>query len=126
VENRKLRGNLISTYQYLKSRCQVVGARLFSVVCSNRTRDKMHKLECGKFHLNLRENFRGARALNRLPREVEEPPSLEIFKTHLDVFLSNLLWGTIWQGVGLNNLQRSLPNPMILRFCEMTHLLPGV
>ena len=28
---------------------------------------------------------------NRLPREVVEPPSMEIFKTWLDAYLCNLL-----------------------------------
>ena len=73
MENRKLRGNLISTYQYLKSRCQVVGARLFSVVCSNKTRDNGHKLELRKFHLNVRKNFFTLSVTehwHRLPREV--------------------------------------------------------
>ena len=34
---RKLRGDLINAYKYLKSRSQVDGARLFSAVPSNRT-----------------------------------------------------------------------------------------
>ncbi|KFV79745.1 hypothetical protein N308_04290, partial [Struthio camelus australis] len=52
------------------------------------------KLNHRKFHLNLRGNFLTARVTehwNRLPREAVESPSLEIFKTHLDVILGNLL-----------------------------------
>ncbi|KFP67469.1 hypothetical protein N322_11560, partial [Cariama cristata] len=52
------------------------------------------KLKLRKFHLNIRKNFytlRVAENWNRLPREIVESPSLEIFKTHLDVFLCNLL-----------------------------------
>ena len=42
----------------------------------------------------MRKNFFTVKVTepwNKLPREVEESPSLEIFKTHLDVFLCNLL-----------------------------------
>jgi len=36
---------------------------------------------------------------HRLPREVVESPSLEIFKTRLDKVLGSLLWVTLlWQG----------------------------
>jgi len=44
--------------------------------------------------LNMRKNFfpqRVTEHCNRLPREVVESPSLEIFKTRLDKILYNLL-----------------------------------
>ncbi|KFV80742.1 hypothetical protein N308_05975, partial [Struthio camelus australis] len=53
-----------------------------------------HKLNHRKFHLNMRENFFTVRVTepwNRLPREVVESPSLEIFKSHLDEILGNVL-----------------------------------
>ncbi|KGL78524.1 hypothetical protein N309_15561, partial [Tinamus guttatus] len=49
-----------------------------------------HKLKHQKFHRNLRKNLltvRVAEHWNRLPREVVESPSLEIFKTFLDAVL---------------------------------------
>ncbi|KFV80931.1 hypothetical protein N308_12053, partial [Struthio camelus australis] len=52
------------------------------------------KLNHRKFHLNLRKNFFTVRVRehwHRLPREVVESPSLEIFKTRLDVILGNML-----------------------------------
>ena len=64
-----------------------------SVVPSNRTRGNGQKLEHRKFHTYLRKNYFTERVTehwNRLPREVVESPSLEIFKTHLDALLCNL------------------------------------
>ena len=56
-------------------------ARLFLVVCSNRTRSNGLKLEHRKFHTNVWNNFFMIRVMdrwNRLPREVVESPTVDI------------------------------------------------
>ena len=60
------------------------------MVPSDRTRGNGHKLKHGNLHLNTRKNFFTLK-VNSLPREVVESPSLEIFKTCLEVVLCNLL-----------------------------------
>ena len=45
LEKRRLREDLINTYEYLKYGYQESGARLFSVVPNGRTRGSRHKCE---------------------------------------------------------------------------------
>jgi len=72
-------------------------------VPTDRTKDNVHKLRHRKFRLNMRKNFfplRMTEHWNRLPREVVESPSLEIFKTFPDKVLCSLLYVTLLRQVG--------------------------
>ena len=129
LEESRLRGELINAYKYLQGRGQEDGAKLFSVVPSDRTRGNGHKLKQRKLQLKMRKNFFPLRVTEpwpRLPRGAGESPSLEIFQPRLAAVLCSLLWVTLLrQGVGLGDPQRALPTPTILRFCECSEQLTG-
>ena len=72
LEKRRLRGDLINVYKYLKCGTQGDTANLFSAVCGDRTRGKGHKPEHRKFCTSMQRNFFAVRVTehwNRLPRE---------------------------------------------------------
>ncbi|KAK4812353.1 hypothetical protein QYF61_017130 [Mycteria americana] len=71
LEKRRLRGDLIALYNCLKGGCRE-----------------------GRFRLDIREFYFTERVIkhwNRLPREVVESPSLEVFKRHLDEVLMDMV-----------------------------------
>ncbi|KFV41079.1 hypothetical protein N328_07340, partial [Gavia stellata] len=94
LEKRKLQGDLIAAFQYLKGLSKEAGEGLLTRACRDRTRGNGVKLKEGRFRLDIRKKIftvRMVRHWNRLPREVVDAPSLEAFKARLDRASSNLL-----------------------------------
>jgi len=82
-EQRRLRGDLIEGFQYLKGAYKHRQSQLFKRVGNGRTRGNGFKLKEGRISLEVRMKFftmRVMRCWNRLPREAVDAPSLEVLK----------------------------------------------
>ena len=94
LEKRRLQGDLIVAFQYSKGAYKQEGEWLFTRVDSDRTRRNGLKLRQGRFRLYIRRKFFTQRVVthwNRLPKEVVDAPSLEVFKARLNVALGSLV-----------------------------------
>lgn len=93
-QRMELRGNLIHAGKHLKGGCNKQGARLFSLMPSDRIRDHGHKLKHWRFPVNMGKYFftmRVTKHWHGVPREAVESPSLKVFKSHVDTVQNTLI-----------------------------------
>jgi len=94
LEKRRLWGDLIVAFQYLKGAYRKDEDKPFSKVCCDGKRSNGFKLKEGRFRLDIRKIFfaiRVVRPCNTLPREAVGAPSLGVFRARPDKALSNLI-----------------------------------
>ncbi|CAM5139051.1 unnamed protein product [Natator depressus] len=88
LRKRRMRGDWIAAFNYMKGGSKEDGARLFSVVADDRTRSNGLKLQWGRFRLDILKNFftrRLVKRWNALPRKAV------VFKVRLDKALSGMI-----------------------------------
>jgi len=81
-------------YSYLKGVCSEVCVDPSSQVINNKTRGSGLKLHYERCRLDSRKNFFTERVIKhwyKLPREVVESPSMEVFKRRVDVVLTDVV-----------------------------------
>jgi len=103
LRKRRLWCDLIAAFQYLKGAYKREGNQLFERVDNSRTRGNGFKLKEGRFRLDVRGKLFTMRVVtcwNRLPREVVDAPTLEVFKARLD--------GAAWSSIKCGGWQPCL------------------
>ena len=66
LEKRKLQGDLLAAFQYLKRAYKKAGEVLFTRACNDRTRGNGFKLKEGRFRLCIRKKFFTVRVVRTL------------------------------------------------------------
>ena len=96
LEKRRLQGDLIAASQYLKGTYIQEGRKPLERADNSRTQGNGFKLKEGRIRLDVRGKFFTRRVVtswNRLPREVVDALTLEVFKARLDGAMGNLIYG---------------------------------
>ena len=94
LEKKRIRGDLIVAFLYLKGVYKQEGEWLFMMMDSDSTRRNGFKLQWGRFRLDIKRKFFTQRVVmqwNRSPKEVVDAPSLKAFRARLDVALGSLV-----------------------------------
>ncbi|PKU37620.1 hypothetical protein llap_12074 [Limosa lapponica baueri] len=94
LEERRLRGDDITRFQYLKGGYKKDGDSLFTRSHMEKTRGNGYKLLLRRFSLDTRGKFFTVRTICfwiSLPREVVDSPTLDTFKIQLDRVLGYLV-----------------------------------
>ncbi|CAM5120564.1 unnamed protein product [Natator depressus] len=91
---RRLRGDMIALYKYIREINTGEGEELFKLSTNVDTRTNGYKLVIGKFRLEIRRRFltiRGVKFWNSLPREAVGAKDLSAFKIKLDTFMEEMV-----------------------------------
>jgi len=92
LDMRRLRGDLIALYDYPNGGCGELQVGFFSQVTSDRTRGNGLKVPQGSsWILGKISSLKAVKHWSKLLREVVVPPSLEVFKKHLDDVLRDMV-----------------------------------
>ena len=94
LREEKAEGDLTVALQYLEGAYKQEGNQFFTWSDSDKTGTNVFKLKEGRFRLGVSRKFFTQRAVRhwiRLPREVVDAPSLEVFKARPDEALDSLV-----------------------------------
>ena len=87
LEKRRLRGDMINMYKYIRGPYSELGVELFTLLSTQKTRGHSLRLEEKRFHIQIRKGcftVRTVKMWNRLPLEVVLASSVDCFKKGLE------------------------------------------